>query len=87
MGITCQDGYDATYNEPLGLVCDSQAVWIQGRASEQMRRWHTGDGLATKTRVQLSFPENVMSLSPTGEGPRIEFRRALQPPVHLSRSR
>jgi hypothetical protein len=34
-----------------------------------MTRWHTADGLATKTIVQLSFPEDVFSLSPTGEGP------------------
>ena len=73
VGVTCQGSFDATYNEPIGLFCAGQEVWIQGRAHEQMTRWHTGDGLATKTRVQLSYPADVFSLSPTGEGPSITF--------------
>ena len=62
---------DATYNEPIGLFCDGQEVWIQGRADAQTTRWHTGDGLATKTRAHLSYPADVFSLSPTGEGPNL----------------
>jgi hypothetical protein len=69
VGVTCQGSYETTYAEPIGLQCDGQEVYIRGYGHEQMTRWHTADGLATKTIVQLSFPEDVFSLSPTGEGP------------------
>ena len=71
VGITCQGSYEATYAGPTGLQCDGQDVYVRGYGREQMTRWHTADGLATKTIAQLSFPEDVYSLSPTGEGPTI----------------
>jgi hypothetical protein len=72
-GIICQGDYETTYNEPIGLECDGRPVYISGYGREQMTRWHTADGLATRTRAQLSFPEDVFSLSPTGEGPTLTF--------------
>lgn len=73
-GITCQGGYEATYNEPIGLVCDGQEVWIAGTAREFMTRWHTKDGLATKTIVHADYPGDVFSLSPDGDGPTFTVR-------------
>ena len=68
--ITCQGSYEQTYaNEPFGLQCDGQEVYISGTARERMTRWQTAEGLATKTVVHLDFPGDVFSLSPTGEGP------------------
>jgi hypothetical protein len=33
-----------------------------------MTRWHTADGLATKTVIHLDFPADTFSLSPEGDG-------------------
>lgn len=71
VGITCQGSYEQSYAEPFGLQCDGQEVYISGYGQERMTRWHTADGLATKTIVHLAFPADVFSLSPTGEGPSI----------------
>jgi hypothetical protein len=68
-GITCKGGYQTTYAGPFGLQCDGKEVYVRGYGQEQATRWHTADGLATKTISQASFPEDVFTLSPTGEGP------------------
>jgi hypothetical protein len=69
-GITCQGEYNPTYNENIGPLCGgTQDVWISGSGHERMTRWHTADGLATKTRVHLSYPADTFSLSETGDGP------------------
>lgn len=73
-GITCQGGYQETYNEPFGLFCDGQEVWVARTAREFMTRRHTADGLATKTIVHLDFPGDVFSLSPDGSGPTLTIR-------------
>lgn len=68
-GIICQGDFDPSYSEPIGLQCDGQEVYITGSGHERMTRWHTADGLATRTVVHLDYPGDVFSLSPTGEGP------------------
>lgn len=73
-GITCKGGYDASYNEPFGLTCAGQEVWISGTAKERMTRWHTAEGLATRTRVHLDFPADVFTLSADGSGPTLTIR-------------
>lgn len=73
-GVTCQGGYEASYHEPFGLFCDGQEVWITGTIREFMTRWHTADGLATKTKVHLDAPADVFSLSPDGSGPTVTIR-------------
>lgn len=71
-GIICQGDFAPTYeNEPIGPLCDGQEVYLSGSGREQMTRWHTADGLATKTVVNLRYPGDVYSLSPTGEGPTV----------------
>jgi hypothetical protein len=73
-GITCQGGYESDYNEPIGLFCGGQEVWIAGTVREFMTRWHTEDGRATKTVVHLDFPGDVFSLSPDGDGSTLTVR-------------
>lgn len=73
-GITCKGGDDASYHEPFGLTCAGQEVWIFGTAKQRMTRWHTADGLATRTRVHLDFPADVFSLSGDGSGPTLTIK-------------
>ena len=68
-GITCQGSVEQSYNEPIGLQCDGQEVYNAGAGDQRMTRWHTADGLATKTSVHSASPGDVFSLSPTGDGP------------------
>ena len=69
-GITCQGTVQESYtNELFGLQCDGQEVYITGRFDQQWTRWHTADGLATKTSVHSASPRDVFSLSPTADGP------------------
>jgi hypothetical protein len=65
-GITCQGSYQDSWSEPIGLACGGREVWITGHAHEFMTRWHTADGLATKTVVHLDYPEDVFSFDPAG---------------------
>jgi hypothetical protein len=68
-GITCQGTNDSTYtNEPLGLQCGGQDVFLSGREDSRMTRWHTADGLATKTVIHYDVPADTFSLSPGGGG-------------------
>jgi hypothetical protein len=74
-GSTCQGEFHPTYeNEPIGLQCEGQDVYISGGGREFMTRWHDGQGRATKTVVHLDYPADVFSLSPTGEGPSVTIR-------------
>ena len=68
-GITCQGSFEDDYSFRIGLQCDGRDVWLSGTSREFMTRWHTADGLATRTIVHLDYPEDVFSFSPTGEGP------------------
>lgn len=71
-GITCQGEYDDTYSFPLdGFECDGRQVWLSGTAHERMTRWHTADGLATKTIVHLDYPGDVFSFDPAEGGPEL----------------
>jgi hypothetical protein len=68
-GITCQGRVQASYtNEPLGLQCGGQDVYLTGREDSRMTRWHTADGLATKTVIHSNFPADTFSLSSDGDG-------------------
>jgi hypothetical protein len=73
-GITCQGDYSQSYHEPIGLTCDGREVWIRGEGRERMTRWHTADGLATRTIVSLDYPADVFSLSEDGSGPALTVR-------------
>jgi hypothetical protein len=74
-GITCQGEFRPVYeNEPIGLQCQGQDVYISGQGREFMTRWHDAEGRATKTVVHLDYPADVFSLSPTGEGPSVTIR-------------
>jgi hypothetical protein len=74
-GITCQGQFRPVYeNEPIGLQCEGQEVYISGSGREFMTRWHDAQGRATKTAVHLDYPADVFSLSPTGEGPSVTIR-------------
>lgn len=46
-------------------------MWITGEAREQATRWHTAEGLATRTIVHLDFPGDVFTLGPHGDGPEL----------------
>ena len=63
-GITCQGGYEASYDEPFGS-CDGRELRITGTIKERMTRWHTADGLATKTSVHLDAGDVFRSRAPT----------------------
>lgn len=73
-GITCQGSFEASYHGPSGFFCDGQEVWVSGSARAFMTRWHTTEGLATKTDVHLDDPADVFSLSPEGTGPTVTIR-------------
>lgn len=74
-GSTCQGEFRPAYeNEPIGLQCEGQDVYISGGGREFMTRWHDAEGRATKTVVHLDYPGDVFSLSPTGEGPSVTIR-------------
>ena len=73
-GITCKGTFEPSYNEPIGLFCDGKEVWIQGAGREFMTRWHTADGLATKTVVHLDYPGDVFSFTEDGTGPSVTIR-------------
>lgn len=74
-GIVCRG--DATFSyeqEPIGLTCSSGDVVISGSGREHMTRWHTADGLATKTVVHLDYPADVFSVDGAPEGPSLTIR-------------
>lgn len=73
-GIICTGTDDIAYDEPFGLQCDGQDVWLSGVGTSTIKRWHTADGRATRTQIFSSFPRDVFSLSPTGEGPSFVVR-------------
>jgi hypothetical protein len=71
-GITCQGTMDATYShEQMDLECDGRPVYISGGGREFMTRWHTAEGLATKTIIHLDYPGDHLTLSPDGTGPEV----------------
>lgn len=73
-GVTCQGDFEASYDGPSGFFCDGQEVWVSGNVRAFMTRWHTADGLATRTDVHLDDPADVFSLTPDGTGPTVTIR-------------
>ena len=65
-GITCQGGYEVSFDEPAGS-CDGREIRVSGTIRERMTRWHTADGLATRTSVHLDAPGDVFALEGTEE--------------------
>lgn len=75
-GITCTGERSSTYGpEPAGFDCDGMPVYVSGRGDDRMTRWHTADGLATRTITHRSFPEDRMTLSADGSGPAVVSRQ------------
>jgi hypothetical protein len=75
-GISCTGERRSTYGpEPAGFDCDGMPVYVSGRGDDRMTRWHTADGLATRTVVQRSFPEDRLTLSADGSGPAVVSRQ------------
>jgi hypothetical protein len=59
-GIVCQGQYDDAWtDDPIGLECNGQSVHSTGTRHEQMTRWHTSAGLATRTNVHLRIIETL----------------------------
>ena len=56
------------------FACDGQTIYFSGSEDQKITRWHDQDGNATKTILQTSFPGDVFSLSPTGDGPTVTLR-------------
>ena len=74
-GIVCRGDAAFSYEqEPIGLRCPSGDVVISGSGREHMTRWHTADGLATKTVVHLDYPADVFSLAGVVDGPSLTIR-------------
>jgi hypothetical protein len=68
-GIVCRGTYDPTYvNEPTGILCGSNEVYVTGGGHETLTRWHLADGRATRTVATLDYPKDLYTLSPTGGG-------------------
>jgi len=66
--IICQGSKYETYaNEATDLPCGEHTVYVTGSERAYTTRWHTLDGLATKTSLQGEFRDSL-SLSPTGDG-------------------
>lgn len=75
-GITCTGERRTAYGpEPAGFDCDGQPVWVSGRGDDRATRWHTADGLATRTISHRSFPEDRLTLTPDGSGPEVVSRQ------------
>jgi hypothetical protein len=73
-GITCQGDWEHSYHETAGFSCGGQDVWVAGGGREHMTRWHTSDGLATKTLVALNYPADVFALTEDGSGTTVTVR-------------
>jgi hypothetical protein len=68
-GITCTGEQDLAYtNEAIGLQCNGQDIYATGVQRSKTVRWHDLDGRALKTSIQINFPADRLTLSPTGAG-------------------
>ncbi|WP_299445697.1 hypothetical protein [uncultured Phycicoccus sp.] len=75
-GITCHGERRTSYGpEPVGFDCDGLEVYVTGRGEDTSTRWHTAEGLATRTITQRSFPEDRMTLAPDTSGPAVVSRQ------------
>ncbi len=72
-GIICQGDMAQTWSEPLGLSCGGVEVHTTGSGRERMTRWHTGDGLATRTAVHLDYTE-LFTLGDEAGAPSVQAR-------------
>jgi hypothetical protein len=73
-GIICQGSLEDSWENELFGQCDGRDVYISGSVRAHTTRWHTSEGLATKTIVHLSAPADTFSFSPTGDGPTLVIR-------------
>jgi len=74
-GIVCRGDAEYSYeDEPIGLSCAAGGVVISGSGREHMTRWHTAEGLATRTVVHRDFPGDVFSLEGVDDGPSLTIR-------------
>lgn len=74
-GIVCRGDNAYSYEqEPFGLTCGAGDVVISGSTREHMTRWHTADGLATKTVIHVDVPGDVFSLEGVEDGPSLTIR-------------
>ena len=72
--------------------CDGHTIYVTGTGHQEIVRWHDAEGRATKTILTVSFPGEVFTLSPTGDGPHVTLRTRttfhydyLEPGVRASR--
>ena len=74
-GITCKGETAESFSGPdPEWTCNGQPVYVTGTSRAFMTRWHTPDGLATKTVLHLDEPATRLTLSPTGEGASVTLR-------------
>lgn len=70
-GIVCRGERSDVYGpDPIGFDCDGQPVSVSGRGEQLMTRWHTADGLATRTMVNISYDDRI-TLAADGSGPAV----------------
>ena len=63
-GATCTGELSDVYaNQPIGLQCGGQEVYVTGRIRARMVRWHDADLNAVKTSLQTEFVDRL-TLSP-----------------------
>lgn len=75
-GISCHGDRQTAYGpEPAGFDCDGRPVYVSGRGEDRATRWHTAEGLATRTVVHRSFPEDRLTLTADGSGPAVISRQ------------
>ncbi len=67
VGATCTgELLDVYANQPIGLQCGGEDVYVTGRLGARMVRWHDADLNAVKTSLQTQFVDRL-TLSPTGD--------------------
>jgi hypothetical protein len=74
-GPICQGTFETSYtNEPIDMRCSGRPVYVTGTGNEHATRWHDAEHRALKTRVNLDYPADHLTLSPTGDGPSVTVR-------------
>lgn len=74
-GIVCRGDLVSSYEqEPIGLTCPAGEVVLSGSTRQHMTRWHTADGFATKTIINVGYPADVFSLAGVTGGPSLTVR-------------
>jgi hypothetical protein len=72
-GIICDGSVEDEFaNEDIGQSCEGQPIYATGSFYDRARRWHTPDGLATKS-IGVSGARERWSLSPDGSGAAVKL--------------